>query len=974
MSNLQYIPKDVGSLISTMVQNGHNPAATVRVMYDHLQEITNGQYGEGLTKASHPFGFILEGCAAMVASGILKSINNTKYNNLTLAADVQDLYRFMNDEDAIGIHAKPSVAEFTVLVNHDQLILEIPQDPIEDYKQMTIPMGTQVTINDVIFLFEYDIFIRLYPNGILEVLTSKHRSTLEHAPFVSDIIKSYVVRDTDNVNWLQFNIPLRNLAIVTSHHDAQRSEVFDINVEYNNDYHNAKVYYEDDNGDWIDLPVYYHEEAIDPTTPCIIAKIYESTIGFYIPPIYTSSGIINGRIRVDIYETQGDIRLHLTDFSRTGYSYELITILDTVDTHYTNPLTNVTLHMFSVDITKYGRSQKTFDELKNTLIHNSTGPNKLPIHHKQVEIMLNDRRYDMIVDTDTITRRVFFATRKIPDVIYNKYLRTPGNISLETIIVNLEYLVEDEQFYIHDKRITIPPDILYEHVNGQTIIIPKQERLELLALPKDTLVQTVSDRTFMFSPFYYIVDMTRDTFYLRPYRLDKPKSYQINHVVHNTTTDLTVFTNQHVLEKTSNGYKLTLYTIGDDPYKALPLSVCGCQLRLKTPSGTIAYLSATGVGVDADDNKVFEVLINTTYDIDSKHLLYLTNALNAGIARDSIGINLDNEVEIYYTTTTASPTYIKSLEDDDISRLIVPQNSIVIMKETLQLHFGLFLKHLWRKIKGFPLISEPLLHKTDRLYYYRENIYDRVPSTASIFEFKDSCGGVDYKLIACKGQAIRDMDGRVIYEYRKGDIVRDSLGRPQMYVVNKYVRHLAITMIEGEFYFASQDSAMNHKEDIIEYITEWTEEMKEVQESLLANHTIYYHPSSTIKSLKVYTEDDVSLPISGQQSLEFTLHVRQDVYNDEGIRAELSRRTVEITSKWVVGVVLAISDLIELLKRAYGKAVINVEVKGLGGNKNLRVLTIDSKSDRLSLKKKLFVKSDKLIVTEDVTIKFSLVR
>lgn len=974
MSAVQYTPRDVGAVIQDIVAQGHNPASTVRIMYEHLSEISNGTYGDGLQHASHPFGVLLESCAAMTASGIMKSIINGKASNLTLAATNKDLYRFMNDQDVMGIMAKPSLGVFQVLINHDQLLIEMVDDPIEDYRQVTIPAGTQVGIAGYSFLIEKDVHIRLYPNGILEVSTTAHRSTLVEAPFISDIVTSYIVRDTTGVNWLTFDLPLRNLQINTSHHDANRSELFDIMVDYNNFYHHAKVYYELADGSWVELPVFYHHDATVQETPCVVVEILENQVRFMIPPIYTYDGLVNGRIQVDIYETAGDVRLHLADYNRSSFTYEIESTLETVATLYTNPFKHITLQFLSIDTTEQGRDALGFNAIKKLLVNNATGPNKTPLTHKQVEAYLNNRKYGLLSDADSLTIRSFFAARSIPDVLYNEYLRTPANISLETIDVDLEELSGQEQFYAHDHRLTIPPEVLYEFVNGQTKIISKEDRDALLGLTKQDLIIQTSARQFMYSPFYYVVDTTTDTTELRPYRLDDPLSFRINHVTHNTTTNLTVFTLQHTLTKVATGYKLTLNTIGDGEYGNLALSDVHCHLRFKTAHGYYLYLAGTAVGADDNGQKVFEVLIDTDYDIDNQHRLYITNGINAGIVRENASMGLIQEVEIYYTTTVAAPTYVKSLEDDDISRLMVPDDSIVITKETLQLKLGVFLEHLWRRVKGFPVLYEVLRHKTSKYHHYKSNIYDVSPTTGAIFEFLPGCGGIDYKLIARKGQVIRDAQGRAIFEHRVGDVVLDSQGKPALISVNKYKYYMALTMVEGVFYFATQDSALQHKTDVSDYITEWVDEMKTVQKSLLANHKVYYHPGSTIKSIPVHIEDGKSMYVNGQQSLTVTVHVRQDVYTNDGAKDELSRRTVEIIKVWIGQPTLAISDLIESLRDAYGKTVVNVEVSGLGGDANLRVLTVANSTDRLSLRKKLFSKSDKLIVTEDITTKFSLVR
>lgn len=969
----QYTENDVGKLIAEIAETGHNPAASTRIIYRHLSEISNHRGGPRLVDTSNPFGVLLEASATMAAGSILSSLQNTRYATLALSSNKDELYRHVNDEDMVNVLASPTEATFTCMINYDQLLLELPDDLANNWKQVVIPSGSQITVENLTYLIEYDIHIRLYPNGVLEVSRHYASHTFLSAPFTSDIIISQIVKDTEGANWLIFDIPLRQMNIVTTWLDVQRSDVFEQYLEYSNNVAYVRVYLED-NGVFNEVPVFYHEEAINPEEPSVVVKILESTVRVAIPTVYTRDGRINGRVRIDIYETLGLLEVALHEYARASFGYELISTLEQVSTHYTNPFKNITLHFYSISQVQGGKNSLSFEELKSLIVSNSTGPNINPISFNQLYSKLYTMGYTLLYDTDIITRRTFFATRQLPPVLYDQFLRTPANISVETVIVDLVNLRELEGIKSNDIRITLAPEILYENVNGTIVILTVQQRNDLLALPRDLLVREVFNRQFMYTPFYYIIDSTLGTTTLRPYDLSEPLTEHLSHVYHNVTTDMMVHTQSAEIIKSSTGYTLRLYTKGDGTYNALPTTACFCQMRCLSRSGVYVHFQGVVVGLDGDGNKVFDIEMTSDFDIDSEHWLYLTNAYVGGLVRPAVGVQLTHSVDIYYTTTSISPTYVLSPEDEEISRLITPPDSVLIMKETLRITFGEFLDHLWRAVTSFPAVYEPMRHSSARPMYHRENLYTHYPQTGSIFNFGEDCDDISFEILAEKGQPVYDAEGRIVYEYLPGDLVKDSNGAPVMVQVNRYKRHLALTMVEGVFYFATQQTTSVYRQDIKRYIRSWCDDMKAIQRVVQENTKIYFHAGSTLRSLVVHTDKNEQVALPAQQSLTVNLHLRDRVFENEAVVDELRRRTVEIISTWITSNTLSTSHLTDLLTDAYGDAVLNVAVSGLGGNSNYPLVQVNQNTERLSLKKVLVLRSDKLYVTEDIRINFNTIK
>lgn len=974
MSNLEYNTKPLGETLTNLRKNGYNHAAAQRVVLDYLMAATENEVE--FIDPTNPYTNLMESACVVNAAGLLEMHNATRREYPNLAETMEDLYRHMSDKDYYDLESIPAeIKKVECLIQYESILSRLLPVEEKPFNQLIIPKGTSLLVNDYPFLLENSIAIRQYLNGLIEVvyLQNDIGSPNTNHEIVTNIIDASVRKDSQGFHWIHFYLPMRQLNISKSYHTVSRSEKFLTYVDFENKYHKCLIYQQLDDGSWSEIKTSYTDQVYDPSNVTAIISPLENRLKIHIPPVYTYTGMLTGSIRVDVYTTLGELSLSLSDRNMEDFNYELTPIDENDLIHnYSTPLKDVSMYLFSTDRINGGRNPIDFQGLKTRVIEHTTGPTTVPVSNVELNTYVQDKGYQLILNTDIVTNRTFLATRRLKTPT-NKEIISPANISMESLRVTFEELITSGYVYDHKDRITIPPETLFYHDNGITRIYPKSEKEKLVNSSYLNIIEKVNQTQFMYTPFYYVLDSTSDLFDLRPYILNKPESGEINFEEQNVTLQMSVNTELFSIAHVKEGYLLTLVTKSGEPYKSLDDGEVGLHIGITPVSGSShVYIPGTLKGKTEEGERVFEVLIKTTFDLDRSNQLRLNETNSFGVYRDDMFVNLTERVSIFYTTTRVPGTYIQSNIDNAMSEFVSPDNSIGITQESIKITFGAFLKHLWSRTHSVAYSQKAKLRTDSKPLFHQNNVYERDPVTGSIFGFKDACEGVNYNLLAIKGQPIRDVNGEIVFEYKAGDPILDLNGVPVIEVINDFIRVLDIFMVEGLWYFANHTSNIAYRNEFTGMVSDWVlNDMVDIDDILLEKTDIYFHPRHTLHEVQVYTQANETVYVPSTQSFKVECHVSERIFLEPDLKSEIKELTVKTIAEWIDQRTLSMSKLTSLLEERYGDSVISFRVSGLGGIDNYETLTLVDNHDQFSLKKKLTSRTDEIIIVEeDIEIKF----
>lgn len=947
---------------------GYNPAAIQRKALELVREAYNGELN--VVDPTNPFVLCLESGAVLVA-GAMNGCRNYTYRQYPKAALTEDqLYLHMSDRDFVGRFATPAETKFAIMISKKELIDRMVDEVALGTKKIVIPRNTVFTIAETNFSLQYPVVIRLLAHGGFQIsYDADIVSPLQ--TLVSNNIDFETRVDASGNEWLFFEVDVQQFDIITKYAPLNAATSFQNDIAIDHQFYFCRVYQEMPDGSWSEIQTTHTPDVFDIRVPTAVIRVVDKNVNVSIPQIYTTTSMLNRTLRIDVYQTRGPINMVMDNYDVGAFSAQWLAIDDNELNDYTAPLNAFReIMVFSTHNIASGTNALDFEVLREQVLTNSVGINQIPITPDQRNAFFTKSGYDIVTNVDHVTDRIFLATRELP-VPSNKVTRTPAATAIKTIKMSMEELVALSGVLDNGLRITITPDALYRSQDGIVRHLSQAEVQGLQMLPNDSKVTIISNSDYFYSPFHYVLDATEQEFALRPYYLDSPTLDAKQYVDENDTTLMQISASSYGIEKTPTGFNIYIVTESSDNVKEFNDDEIIAQIAYYPPGETDrAYLNGTFMGRQ-NQEFVFKFEIQTNFDIDSKHSLYLKNFMmyieEAKIFPISLLTNLD---VLFATTRNPGAQFVRSKIDDVMGSFLLPDEYYGIKHEKLRVTFGQSLDMLWARARSVAAAETYRRADVDIPAYYESDIYDLDPETKTIFKIVD--GEVVYTLLHKKGDPVLDVDGQPVYLYRRGDILLDENKKPILESPRKIVRLADIFMIDGGYYFATDSAVVDYKKEFAtELISQLTGSLANIGKLVLEKTRVFFYPKITMGMIDVMVEDGLRAKISAQQSFSVTLYVADRVYNNEELRKRLEENTADVIMAVLKQPQIAVSAIIEQLRKSYGEDVIDVVVTGLGGQENLDLATIINTTDRCSIKKRLIALADNTItLVDDVAVNF----
>lgn len=960
----------VAGVLSNISKYKYNPSGIQRVVLQHLKDVSNGAID--IVDPTNPFVFCLEAAAVSTAAFMIESAANTRKQYPSVSQTPEDLYLHMSDKDYIDIFATPASTTFSVMIQKDDLLQKLVYDPETLGRKISIPRNTEFTVAGVTFSLQYAIDIKELLHGGLQITyDTSEISPLQDLP--TNVINSEVRNDNNGNDWIYFNFVVQQFKINSSTISISSATGFKEKVVLTDSFHYARVYYKDNStSKWKEIYTTHTDQVYDAGKPTAVLTLIDNNLTVEIPQIYLNSGLIQGTLRIDIYETKGLLNINLDSYKLDAFTTVFRNIDTANDTVFTAPVATLNILTYSFDKIAGGTASLSYDQLRQRVITNSIGDRQLPITNVQIESSLEKKGYSVVKNIDIVTNRVFLASRALP-IPLNPKLITAGASSIETLNISIEKAVTYPGVLNNGLRITLTPDIVYQNNLGIINVVSKQTVDSLLATTPDNIANVVTKANYLYTPFHYVLDSSGSEFELRPYFFDRPVAQTVKFVNQNATTKLQVNTSNYALSRTSGGFKLTVSTKSNAAYQALLDINVQAQLNfIAFGEDTRAYLNGTLAGKTAEGERIFEFNILTSFDVDSKDYLILESFLIFTTDPKKLKTTLTNEFEILYLTDSITELgYLKSGIDDIFGKFISPQFTFGITQEKIKLKFGNSLKTLWARSRSVVSSNNYKKYTVDIPWLYENDVYAPNSVTGSNFSFAAN-GDIIYALLHAKGSPILDQNNLTTYRYRVGDVMLDLAGNPISEDTAKITRQIDIMFIEGAYFFATDSAAASYRTDIVDTVVSWlTVDLEQMGNSLLEQTRLYFYPKTTMGTINALTDDGLVSAVEANQYFVVDLYVSKSVYQNLELRNSLTKSTISTIDIALKSQTISTSALTSQLRQVYGNDVVSLTITGLGGEKNLAALTVINSGDRCNIRKRLIkLPDDKLIVTEDVTVNF----
>lgn len=949
-------------------QYRYNPTRIQTSILRMLREVSAGKLD--IVDPSNPFVFLMEAVSTVAASIMTDSASNNRKQYSRASQNLLDLYRHMHYGDFDDIFALPAKASFIMGFNKDELISRMVNVPGTDIRKIIIPRNTTINIADTLFSLQYPIELRQMSHGGLSIVYDVEK-TSPLKTIDTNLIDWKPVRKSDGTEMVYFPVELDQFKVTSLSDTVTTDSKFSINTTISDQFYYCRVWHETALNVWEELQTTYSQDIYNNKNTTAVVTVAGKNVTVEIPIVYIKTGKITGKVRVDVYETKGPVRLDLANYDSKQFVINWLAIDKSEQDIYVSPLKAMnSVEIYSVDISRGGRDAMEFDALKERVVENAFGPRQMPITPAQAQKKLERKGYNIVKNLDHVTDRIFAATRPMPEP-RDVELITAANAGIHTLTETIENLSKLSTAYVNNESLTLAPKTLYRIERGVLKVCLDAEVALLNSIPGDKKAQAITDGAYFYTPFHYVFDTDNNTFASRAYYLDSPSIESRSFIAENDTTLLQVATDSASITRTKGGWQIIVTTKSSQEWKDLEDSEVFLTLGFQPDrTGDFAYVPGVFLGKTAAMERVYRFDITTNYDIDVNNNIQLTNAMMYEESQQFLRTTLAQKFDLFYSTSAIMPnSWSAATFDPLIGLFLLPFGSVGISRERLDIKLGVPLSNLWTRGRTVVGQTDYELWDMDVPATYASDVYETDPLTGVAFTIVD--GELVYNKTHSAGDPVI-RDGTPVYKYLKGDVKRDVYGRPLVAKGRSLQRQIDLFLLEAPYYFATNKAATDYRQQLVDTVVAWiSQDLKDISKMLLEKTNIFFYPVQNVGTVDVIHGAGLKTTISAGQYFNIKLYVRDAVYKNEKLRESLNRSVVVALSNCLKSKTVSDSQINEALKDTLGEDVLAFEADGLGGSANLAICTMVDDSARLTLRKRLEYRSDQTFaLREDVNVEF----
>ena len=946
-----------------------------------LSEVESKEVGTPkLVDLNNPVAQLLE-MSIQLSANNLSAVYDTLVNtHPSLAQTTEQLYRHMSDVDHIGRHARPGNANFRLVFFIGELV-QYGHVLSDGTRQITLPKDTEITIADYVFTNSHPIDIFVDSNGYV---TAYYRITERNPlkPIATNFIDTSIfdtpISDDDQIveKTLMLEVNFDQFQILSQEDQLNLSSMYKKRFDFEDQFYHIEIYKLDEQkNEWVPIRVSFSHDVYSISELTAIVSVFDDQVEVKIPKVYYTTAMVPRTIRVDVFTTKGDVTQLLERFEPKSYSIEFNDRRNLIEPSV-NAIRRVpTVKLFSPDTLTGGRSELSFELLKERVISRSVGDNSVPITQAQLHALIQDRGFDITNDVDTTTRRLFKATRELPNPDTLPLLSPIGS-TVVPLVSNIGSLKRVNSKKIIQQGINgvVKANALFKLENDRLTLLGNNEVQTIANLQGEALVNYLLRNRIVTNPFDYVYDTTSKGFIVRPYYFSSPDIDQRYFIEHNVTTEINISTLRVAISRVPTGFEIVIMTESTDDVKEKANDEVHCRLGFRPKrENQDAYLNSYAVQRTADGEYIFRFSITTDFWVNENHELQLTSFSVYDEMPTNVLTDLMVDMDIYYYVTnhTAS-NIVKGDIDVSMGTINIPNNSVAVTHNRMRVKLGTNMSLLWAKCNTLIGQMDYEYHEADVPYVYEQTEYEREDD--GTLKVVEQNGTLDFVVKHAKGTVKVDTNGNTVFRYRKGDIKLHPITNEPIIARNRdLVRFVEFFVVDALFILSKNTRMLNYYNDVVKQIEKWlTGTLVDIDGRLLENTNLWFYPKVTIGNVAIIADDNMRTSIPSEQTLSIKYYVNNLTLQNNQLRQALidvARQTVADHFKKRT---ITVTDIATDIKQQTQNDVFDVRVFGLGGN-DYSVITLLNDSDNLTIRKRPLLQPDGSIsVAEDVVVEFEL--
>jgi len=714
-----------------------------------------------------------------------------------------------------------------------------------------------------------------------------------------------------------------------------------------------------------EIKVAFDQDVFDQnnTTLSLNIDTTNKTFNYEIPDVYIQDGSGVGTVHIYTYTTKGDL---VKDFREVPLKEIVVNYQDYRYGAgrlgpYSEGLRNSGAIAWGVtEMTRGGTNPRPFLEVKESFLQGRRVRN-LPITENNLEGTVEGFGYNSVKSIDYLTGRQYSITKELPKQS-NKDFYAPMACFVGSHLTSANQLVASGVVLDNGKRITIPHNVLFDVSAYTTQLVTQPIKDKYLGLSNEALVELVSNKTLVYTPFYYVMDTTNNQAVLRTYHLDSPKFGYQTFVAENDALNIEVGVGQIDMVHQEDGYLITIVTQSSQSYKELDNDAVGVQMSMNiVDSESLASLKATFYGVTEAGERIWQFKLKTNFDLDINDVLYFNNLWMFGQQQYSVGTPLDMNMTFIFTIS-GDPTATDTPSDRKIEQSMFADNQVAIIETSYSVVIGSRLGNLYSRIR--PLVGEGQYkrYEQDVPETYPADVLKRDDEGKLMF---DGQGEVIVEHRA--GEIMYNSAGKIILRYRKNDFILDSAGQRIPLAPRELLHHFDFIAFDAAYYFSRDDYDKEFAQETKDHFVHVVGADMSYFDTLTLDRTgLFYQPRSKIGPVQVLVNSNYQMYLKQDLSFVLVYYLTQGGYKNQNLKDSLLASSPKVINEMLDGATtISTAEIIQALRNNAPPEVVGIKLNALAGDSTVDIISNEDSLTGFSVRKLLKLTSDQLVAVQE---------